>query len=65
MLFARRLISADGAEIFVDGAKGAEPKEALKAGARSAKFPHKKKVAVGETGEGGRANCTWKNPAPS
>lgn len=64
MLFARRLISAEGAGIFVDGAKGAEPKEALKAGAPSAKFPHKKKVAVGETGERGRANCTWHTPAP-
>ena len=48
--------------IVVDGANGGEPKAPLEAGASPASNSHKKKIAVGETGEGGRSNREWPDP---
>jgi hypothetical protein len=71
-LFARRVVgerrtvpgaaAAEEPAIIVDGKNGDEPPKALEAGASPPSNQHKKKIAIGETGERGSANREWPNP---
>ena len=72
-LFARRIYATpkrpgdtlDSGTIDVRGKWGEEPPEPLKAGASSKAHPHKKKLAVGETGSQGYCNRIWPTPEGS